>query len=42
MQITERKTELAKLECLDSGKPLEEAAWDIVSLYNVSLIYIYM
>ncbi|WOG99513.1 hypothetical protein DCAR_0518866 [Daucus carota subsp. sativus] len=28
-KITERKTELAKLECLDSGKPLDEAAWDI-------------
>lgn len=28
--------ELAKLESLDSGKPLDEAAWDIVSLYDVS------
>lgn len=28
-KITERKTELAKLESLDSGKPLDEAAWDI-------------
>lgn len=29
-QITERKQELAKLEAIDCGKPLEEAAWDIV------------
>lgn len=28
-KITERKSELAKLEALDCGKPLEEAAWDI-------------
>ena len=34
MQITERKTELAKLEALDCGKPLDEAAWDIVCLRN--------
>jgi len=30
LQITERKSELAKLEALDCGKPLDEAAWDIV------------
>ncbi|KAK6153342.1 hypothetical protein DH2020_012981 [Rehmannia glutinosa] len=28
-KITERKPELAKLEAVDCGKPLEEAAWDI-------------
>ncbi|GAB2248980.1 hypothetical protein Droror1_Dr00012339 [Drosera rotundifolia] len=28
-KITERKDVLAKLEALDCGKPLEEAAWDI-------------
>ncbi|XAR65415.1 Betaine-aldehyde dehydrogenase [Bertholletia excelsa] len=28
-KITERKSELAKLEIIDCGKPLEEAAWDI-------------
>ncbi|CAI9759545.1 unnamed protein product [Fraxinus pennsylvanica] len=28
-KIIERKSELAKLEPIDSGKPLEEAAWDI-------------
>ncbi|CAI9754617.1 unnamed protein product [Fraxinus pennsylvanica] len=28
-KITERKSELAKLEAIDSGKPLEEAVWDI-------------
>lgn len=28
-RITERKDELAKLEALDCGKPLDEAAWDI-------------
>lgn len=28
-KITERKSELAKLESLDNGKPLDEATWDI-------------
>ncbi|KAK1296086.1 hypothetical protein QJS10_CPB15g01786 [Acorus calamus] len=28
-QIVERKSELAKLEALDCGKPLDEAAWDM-------------
>ncbi|XP_011087175.1 betaine aldehyde dehydrogenase 1, chloroplastic [Sesamum indicum] len=28
-KITERKPELAKLEAIDCGKPLEEAAWDL-------------
>ncbi|GKV14231.1 hypothetical protein SLEP1_g25133 [Rubroshorea leprosula] len=28
-KITERKTELARLEATDCGKPLEEAAWDM-------------
>lgn len=28
-QITLRKAELAKLEAIDCGKPLDEAAWDI-------------
>ncbi|KAE9467348.1 hypothetical protein C3L33_00744, partial [Rhododendron williamsianum] len=28
-KITLRKSELAKLEAIDSGKPLDEAAWDI-------------
>eukprot|EP00262_Sarcandra_glabra_P022472 TRINITY_DN996_c1_g2_i1.p1 TRINITY_DN996_c1_g2~~TRINITY_DN996_c1_g2_i1.p1 ORF type:complete len:505 (-),score=105.60 TRINITY_DN996_c1_g2_i1:228-1742(-) len=28
-KIIERKSELAKLEALDCGKPLDEAAWDI-------------
>ncbi|KAK6924899.1 Aldehyde dehydrogenase domain [Dillenia turbinata] len=28
-KIKERKSELAKLESIDCGKPLEEAAWDI-------------
>ncbi|XVF09212.1 hypothetical protein REPUB_Repub07fG0072600 [Reevesia pubescens] len=28
-KITERKSELAKLEAIDCGKPLDEAAWDI-------------
>ncbi|XP_010550673.1 PREDICTED: betaine aldehyde dehydrogenase 2, mitochondrial [Tarenaya hassleriana] len=28
-KITERKSELAKLEAIDCGKPLEEAAWDM-------------
>ncbi|KAG9449513.1 hypothetical protein H6P81_009478 [Aristolochia fimbriata] len=28
-KITEKKNELAKLEAIDCGKPLDEAAWDI-------------
>ncbi|XP_022921521.1 betaine aldehyde dehydrogenase 1, chloroplastic [Cucurbita moschata] len=28
-KITERKSELAKLETIDCGKPLDETAWDI-------------
>lgn len=28
-KVTEKKSELAKLEAIDSGKPLDEAAWDI-------------
>lgn len=28
-KVTERKSELARLEAIDCGKPLEEAAWDI-------------
>ncbi|KAI4336087.1 hypothetical protein L6164_014659 [Bauhinia variegata] len=28
-KVTERKSELAKLEALDCGKPLDEAAWDM-------------
>ncbi|XP_074580844.1 aminoaldehyde dehydrogenase ALDH10A8, chloroplastic-like [Curcuma longa] len=28
-KITEKKSELAKLESLDCGKPLDEAAWDM-------------
>ncbi|EPS64206.1 betaine aldehyde dehydrogenase, partial [Genlisea aurea] len=28
-KITEKKSDLARLESLDCGKPLEEAAWDI-------------
>ncbi|XP_021825954.1 betaine aldehyde dehydrogenase 1, chloroplastic [Prunus avium] len=28
-KITERKSELAKLEAIDCGKPLDEAAWDV-------------
>ncbi|ONK75179.1 uncharacterized protein A4U43_C03F14190 [Asparagus officinalis] len=31
-KITERKSKLAKLEALDCGKPLDEAAWDIILL----------
>ncbi|KAL9275695.1 Betaine aldehyde dehydrogenase, chloroplastic-like protein, partial [Drosera capensis] len=32
-KITERKDILAKFEALDCGKPLEEAAWDIVGVH---------
>jgi betaine-aldehyde dehydrogenase len=33
-KVTEKKSQLAKLEAIDSGKPLDEAAWDIVSATN--------
>ncbi|RVX18556.1 Betaine aldehyde dehydrogenase 2, mitochondrial [Vitis vinifera] len=29
LKIRERKSELAKLEAIDSGKPLDETTWDI-------------
>ena len=29
-QMIERKSDLARLEALDCGKPLDEAAWDMV------------
>lgn len=35
IQITEKKSELAKLESLDCGKPLDEAAWDMVYLLRL-------
>ena len=33
MQITEKKSELGKLEVIDCGKPLDEALWDMVCLW---------
>jgi acyl-CoA reductase-like NAD-dependent aldehyde dehydrogenase len=30
-QVVERKDELARLEAMDCGKPLDEAAWDMVN-----------
>lgn len=39
MQITERKPELAKFEAADCGKPLDEAAWDIVRFDAYGDIY---
>jgi hypothetical protein len=35
LQVVERKEELAKLETMDNGKPIEEAEWDMVSLHAV-------
>lgn len=29
MQVRERKSELARLETLDMGKPIAEAKWDL-------------
>lgn len=29
-QVAERKSELAKLESIDCGKPIDEAEWDMV------------
>ena len=42
MQIKDRKSELALLETLDSGKPLDEASADMVATvcilhYDISL-----
>jgi betaine-aldehyde dehydrogenase len=31
-QVAERKSELAKLESIDCGKPIDEAEWDMVYL----------
>ncbi len=31
-QVAERKSELAKLESIDCGKPIDEAEWDLVRL----------
>ena len=39
MQITERKPQLAKLEAIDCGKPLDEAAWDMVMRSLIHLLY---
>ena len=30
MQVKEKKSELAKLETTDNGKPIQEAEWDMV------------
>lgn len=30
-QIKEKTSDLAKLEAIDSGKPLDETSWDLVS-----------
>ena len=34
MQILERKIELAKLEVVDSGKPIDEAITDMVCVQD--------
>lgn len=36
LQVTERKTQLAQLESMDNGKPIDEAEWDVVSVGRVS------
>lgn len=38
MQIIEKKFELAKLEVLDCGKPIDEAAWDMVCFLFIFLL----
>lgn len=40
-QVTERKDELAKLEAIDCGKPLDEAAWDMVRRNLNHLFWLY-
>lgn len=44
IQVTERKSQLAKLEAMDCGKPLDEASWDIVGfpIFCDSLVVIYV
>lgn len=36
-QVTERKSQLAQLESMDNGKPIDEAEWDMVSHSTISL-----
>lgn len=38
MQIVEKKSDLAKLEVIDCGKPLDEAAWDMVCHLNSTFL----
>jgi len=45
VQITEKKSELGKLEVIDCGKPLDEALWDMVCLWycqdiELNIVYI--
>jgi hypothetical protein len=35
--VAERKSELAKLESIDCGKPLDEAEWDMVRVHGPQL-----
>ena len=35
LQVKEKKDLLARLETLDNGKPISEAAWDIVSISSL-------
>jgi len=37
-QVAERKSELAKLESIDCGKPIDEAEWDMVLLHSFNLL----
>lgn len=36
-QVAERKSDLAKLESIDCGKPIDEAEWDMVRSVFLSL-----
>ena len=38
LQVKEKKSELAKLETTDMGKPIQEAEWDMVSDRSLLLV----
>ena len=38
LQVKEKKDLLARLETLDNGKPITEAAWDIVSISSPDVV----
>lgn len=41
-QVAERKSELAKLESIDCGKPIDEAEWDMVLFTGLNSLFMYL